>query len=48
MAKSNFPAGPDSFGKDPLGIALDAEMDASGARLSPVLRFLQEASKDPD
>jgi CRP-like cAMP-binding protein/Flp pilus assembly protein TadD len=48
MANSNFPAASDFSGKAPLGRDQDVEMDTSRGRLSPLLRFLQEVSKDPD
>lgn len=48
MADTDFLPGPDSFVKDSLGRELDAEMDASRARLSPLLLYLQEVLKDPD
>jgi CRP-like cAMP-binding protein/Tfp pilus assembly protein PilF len=48
MADADFVPGPDAFVKDSLGKELDVEMDSSRARSSPLLRYLQEVSKDPD
>jgi CRP-like cAMP-binding protein/Flp pilus assembly protein TadD len=48
MADPDFVPGPDSSVRDSLGRELDVEMDAFGARRSPLLRYLQNVLVDPD